>query len=380
MIWINAYAIRLCTLSVYARSPRTAVAQQFDRWLRRNPTELSSYKTLLSNAARVDFRVKWAKEKLEKLKVTKTTEDRYSEVNTKLGEYRSFNWIVREEGGQSEDVIAAKNYCMRCLELGAPWVLYDDWTKRAQFLYMVKGRREEMERCWSLKRERTSATDDTAVPTQPSAKRLRDDTQETQNAIVPETENKPQAKAKAKAKTKAKSAPTPKDTEGDDDRNALKAELKSLEACVVRSCEHSTKRCITNMLLSSEGNTGRTSEQRSQHKNRLDEHSRHPQAKAKRGIVRHQNVLGAASTLMSAIESMQEWSWCDGAFKNDLEASIDAARKAVPGFMMRTQTESLQALRKSLTLQELNNACAQDAGVIIKHVFIFIVACSVMRV
>ena len=47
------------------------------------------------------------------------------------GTYRSFKWLVREEG-----VEAAKEYISRCLQMGSPWITWDPMWSHPKYLVL----------------------------------------------------------------------------------------------------------------------------------------------------------------------------------------------------------------------------------------------------
>ena len=66
------------------------------------------------------------------------------EVDEQDGIWEPFAKIVVEEGGDKSAFTAAENYCSQCFELHSkgetfhkrPWVLYNDFTKRVEMLYI----------------------------------------------------------------------------------------------------------------------------------------------------------------------------------------------------------------------------------------------------
>ena len=74
-------------------------------------------------------------------------------TDIEAGTYLNFSRIVEMEGGTNpseEDVMAAKQYVMRCVQLNGDWVLWNKMTNRYDFLYMTKSRRDEFIRAWEL--------------------------------------------------------------------------------------------------------------------------------------------------------------------------------------------------------------------------------------
>jgi len=78
------------------------------------------------------------------------------------GSYMSLRKVIQEEGDDDDGVAAAKNYVAKCISLGEPFLLYNAWTKRVDYLYVRRGWQETSEEAWilrqaSLKTKRASA-------------------------------------------------------------------------------------------------------------------------------------------------------------------------------------------------------------------------------
>ena len=56
-------------------------------------------------------------------------------------------------------VLAATNYCRKCVVMGSPWVKMNQMTERLEFLYMKERVEDTMRRMWELKQMERSTQD-----------------------------------------------------------------------------------------------------------------------------------------------------------------------------------------------------------------------------
>ena len=90
------------------------------------------------------------------------------EVDEQDGTWEPFAKIVVEEGGDKSAFTAAENYCSQCFELHSkgetfhkrPWVLYNDFTKRVEMLYIKKKFRSANRELWRLSKEASKGVAD----------------------------------------------------------------------------------------------------------------------------------------------------------------------------------------------------------------------------
>ena len=63
-----------------------------------------------------------------------------------------------KEGGfrSAANITAARNYCDMCIKFGGKWVRFNDWTQRAEFLYLKIGVRKVFRQKWCLERSEDS--------------------------------------------------------------------------------------------------------------------------------------------------------------------------------------------------------------------------------
>ena len=90
------------------------------------------------------------------------------EADEQDGTWEPFAKIVVEEGGDKSAFTAAENYCSQCFELhgkgetfhNRPWVLYNDFTKRVEMLYIKKKFRSANRELWRLSKEASKGVGD----------------------------------------------------------------------------------------------------------------------------------------------------------------------------------------------------------------------------
>ena len=97
----------------------------------------------------------WAAEKFEKENTKRRKMEKQSDVQGWTAKYKSFAWIVREEGGDPASFQASLNYCTAAalfqrkgmLWKGRPWSRFNTMKKRVEWLYveeMYSGSYEKM--------------------------------------------------------------------------------------------------------------------------------------------------------------------------------------------------------------------------------------------
>jgi hypothetical protein len=107
------------------------------------------------------FRKRWATKQAEALKHTREQTQAIYDVDEQSGQYEPPMRIVVLEGGDKSAHVAASHYCARALFLtrkgitfhGKPFVSWNDWTKRYEFLYVKKSFQTRFEQCWKEKVE-----------------------------------------------------------------------------------------------------------------------------------------------------------------------------------------------------------------------------------
>jgi hypothetical protein len=74
----------------------------------------------------------------------RTNRTSFTTCETDRGEYEPFSRIWKLEGKDEAALLAARHYVEACADLGGRWVKFNTFTKRAEYLYMKQGYREEM--------------------------------------------------------------------------------------------------------------------------------------------------------------------------------------------------------------------------------------------
>ena len=128
---------------------RSALGLRFQRQAGKDP----QYKALGSWEAKRAFRLEWAQTQYRTIVERKTRSRKIIHTQASKGRYLSFRRICQEEGDDDAAVEAAKNYVAKCLELGGVFVLANNFTKRADFLYLQIERNRAFEETWGLDQE-----------------------------------------------------------------------------------------------------------------------------------------------------------------------------------------------------------------------------------
>ena len=78
---------------------------------------------------------------LEKLVVTYSHSETYSETDGLAAEFLSFDAIVEKEGGRHNpaNILAAKRRCQKCIARGAKYARFDTWADRTKYAFIVEG-------------------------------------------------------------------------------------------------------------------------------------------------------------------------------------------------------------------------------------------------
>lgn len=107
--------------------------------LRANPS-VTRTQALQGNKQKLEFRVRWAGAQFENIRKGRVFTEAFRRVDLSVGTYRPFQAIVREEGGKDdpEAVAAATRICVKCTQMGEPWVSYNKMSERLEFLYVVR--------------------------------------------------------------------------------------------------------------------------------------------------------------------------------------------------------------------------------------------------
>ena len=228
-----------------------------------SPEEKVEYDNLGKGyAAKAAWRKQWAAKKYDALVKEKTEIQRWTKTDTNLGTYLSLSRIIEEEGGKSPthaDISAGKLYVLRCVQLAGDWISMNPMTRRYDYLYMAKSRREEFNHSWELLRKEVSKGTATLKAPKPipmeeaetvpatqlaaelAAASLRAAGDEVNPVDSQQATPKPKAKPKAKGKGKVEKSQATKRTTTPQKRPGGKKpktdfEVKAMDAEVTSNC------------------------------------------------------------------------------------------------------------------------------------------------
>jgi hypothetical protein len=152
---------------------RSPAYQAFSGWLKANPDKQDEYKQIRGPGASVKeekkaFRLRWAEMKIQDSIISKVKKEEWQEVETEAGTYEPFDRIVFLEGNTQAAVEAAMKYVSKAIQMGGPWVAYNEMTERTDVLYVKKSHKKIFSRLWGLYCEQASAAPK-ATSTDPSS-------------------------------------------------------------------------------------------------------------------------------------------------------------------------------------------------------------------
>ena len=140
-----------------APEPQSAMGQQMSRKF--TDEERAQLKGM-SNIAKIAFRKEWVKRQHHQYFVVKQVQEKsWKKVDLTRGIYMSASKVFAEEGGTVHDLEAAKKIVNKCVLMGAPFCVYNEWSERYDFLYLRKEFKESMTKAWSLFQESRSSGD-----------------------------------------------------------------------------------------------------------------------------------------------------------------------------------------------------------------------------
>lgn len=126
---------------------RSAVSQRMMREL------TSAQKSDLKGMTHTDkkaFRRGWAEKRLGDFKEEKTFVHDWRKIDVTKGTYMSASKVFLEEGGTAADIEPCKRILQKCASMGPPFVLYNQFSERHDYLYLRKEFAEEMTKSWTL--------------------------------------------------------------------------------------------------------------------------------------------------------------------------------------------------------------------------------------
>ena len=128
--------------------PRSPTVQLMDRSL--SEEDKKAYRCM-SNAAKSEFRMRWAQQKFAALTVTsKQKSEEWRRIDTTHGEYMSASKVFREEGGTTADIEPTQRLLKKAAAMGEPFIKWNSFTERYDILYLKNSFKEEFHRCWGI--------------------------------------------------------------------------------------------------------------------------------------------------------------------------------------------------------------------------------------
>ena len=155
---------------------------------------------------KAEFRKQWAMKKYKELSMEKVHSKSYQQVNTKDGTYRSFVWLLREEGSDQDAFQRVKKYTWKCLAMGPPWTRWEPMWERMEYLHFEHKFTETFSSSWAMyEKELEKAEGDgntsNEIAQEPPAKKTRVEGGE---ATVTETEAEKAKRLKEEKEKKQK--------------------------------------------------------------------------------------------------------------------------------------------------------------------------------
>jgi hypothetical protein len=134
---------------------RSAVAQRMLREL--TPAQKSELKGM-SHTDKKTFRRAWTEKRLGDFQEKKTFMHDWRKIDVTKGIYMSASKLFLEEGGTLADIEPCKRILQKCASMGPPFVLYNKFSERHDYLYLRKEFAEEMTKSWTLYQKWSDAT------------------------------------------------------------------------------------------------------------------------------------------------------------------------------------------------------------------------------
>ncbi|CAK0852493.1 unnamed protein product, partial [Prorocentrum cordatum] len=100
-----------------------------------------------------DFRQKWAAGEYDKYRGTLKQVSSFTQEFFKKGEYLAVGGVAWLEGGGDQGRQNAITYATKAIQMGPPWICYDEMTETIKILYITKGFSEVIAENWSRHQE-----------------------------------------------------------------------------------------------------------------------------------------------------------------------------------------------------------------------------------
>ena len=199
----------------------------------------ADYLKCKNKAEKDDFKLQWCQKTLDGLKAKRTRAQSFSNSTFKGGKHKPFAVIVRDEGADVAAHKAAMNIITACVALhgkgvtcgGCPFVQYNGFSKRTEFLHLESGYSQILKDCWTIEADvdiapgngNASASERSTGNSTPNEQEAK--TGATPPGTDPRTTDRSKNGKKRGRSTEGASAETPKD-----DEEAAKARKKEMDA------------------------------------------------------------------------------------------------------------------------------------------------------
>ena len=104
----------------------------------------------MNHADKKSFRLGWAEKRLNDFMEEKTFTHDWRKVDVTKGTYMSASKVLLEEGGTAADLEPCQRILKKCAAMGPPFVLFNEFSERRDYLYIRKEFSEEMTKSWTL--------------------------------------------------------------------------------------------------------------------------------------------------------------------------------------------------------------------------------------
>ena len=101
-------------------------------------------------AEKLAFRRAWLAAKVQEMRREMVQVTESAKIDESVGVYRPMSIIYRNQGGDKDPYAlkATLNYVARCIKMGEPWLKYNDWTLRMEYLEVESRKIECFKRAW----------------------------------------------------------------------------------------------------------------------------------------------------------------------------------------------------------------------------------------
>ena len=110
-----------------------------------------------TRSERLAFRSAWMSAKISEIRRELVQVTESAKVDENVGVYRPMSIIYRNQGGDADPYAlrATLHYVGRCIKMGEPWLKFNDWTLRMEYLEVETRKIESFKRAWQSFERRT---------------------------------------------------------------------------------------------------------------------------------------------------------------------------------------------------------------------------------